>query len=57
MQVGVGVLGFQRYIAKSAGHDAWMAVITGGILIHLLVWMSYQMLKKVMVTLWLSMKT
>ncbi|SDM56128.1 spore germination protein (amino acid permease) [Fictibacillus solisalsi] len=45
MQVGVGVLGFQRYIAKSAGHDAWMAVITGGILIHLLVWMSYRMLK------------
>lgn len=46
MQIGVGILGFQRYIAKSAGHDAWMAVIIGGILIHLLVWMMYKMLKK-----------
>ncbi len=46
MQIGVGVLGFQRYIAKSAGHDAWMTVIFSGILIHLLVWMIYKMLKR-----------
>ncbi|MGG1573422.1 GerAB/ArcD/ProY family transporter [Fictibacillus sp. NRS-1165] len=46
MQIGVGILGFQRYIAKSAGHDAWMAVIIGGILVHLLVWMIYMMLKR-----------
>ncbi|HAJ3957491.1 TPA: GerAB/ArcD/ProY family transporter, partial [Escherichia coli] len=27
IQIGVGILGFERYIAQSAGHDAWVAII------------------------------
>ncbi|WP_110113164.1 GerAB/ArcD/ProY family transporter [Bacillus sp. CGMCC 1.16541] len=46
MQVGVGILGFERYIAKSAGHSAWMAVITSGLSILILIWISYRILNK-----------
>ncbi|EIT86347.1 spore germination protein [Fictibacillus macauensis ZFHKF-1] len=44
MQIGVGILGFQRYIAKSSGHDAWMTVMIAGVAIHALVWMCYSLL-------------
>ncbi|WP_409271975.1 GerAB/ArcD/ProY family transporter [Neobacillus sp. SCS-31] len=43
MQFGVGVLGFQRIIAKHAGYDAWIAVLIAGIAIHPLIWMVYKM--------------
>ncbi|WP_059172183.1 GerAB/ArcD/ProY family transporter [Bacillus sp. FJAT-27445] len=43
MQFGVGVLGFQRIIAKYAGYDAWISVLIGGLAIHPLVWMVYKM--------------
>jgi len=45
MQVGVGVLGFQRIIAKSAGYDAWISIIIAGLTVHIIVWMMYKMLK------------
>ena len=45
MQVGVGILGFQRFIAKSAGYDAWMSIILTGLLVHILLWMMYKMLR------------
>ena len=35
MQSGVGILGFQRFIAKSAGYDAWMSIILSGLMIHI----------------------
>ncbi|WP_077619284.1 spore germination protein [Bacillus sinesaloumensis] len=44
MQVGVGMLGFQRIIAKSAGYDSWIAVIFAGIAVHIIVWMIYKIL-------------
>lgn len=44
-QFGAGVLGFARIIAKVAGYDAWMGVLINGILIHILLWMMYYMLK------------
>lgn len=43
-QFGVGVLGFQRIIAKYAGYDAWIAVLVGGLAIHPFLWMVYKML-------------
>lgn len=45
MQFGIGVLGFQRIIAKYAGYDGWISVIITGIGIHILLWMMYKMLK------------
>lgn len=45
-QVGVGVLGYQRIIAKEAGHDAWVSVIIAGIAAHLVVWVIFKTLRK-----------
>lgn len=47
MQFGIGVLGFQRTIAKTAGYDAWMAIPITGISIHIILWMMLKMLKTV----------
>ncbi|MED4224381.1 GerAB/ArcD/ProY family transporter [Neobacillus cucumis] len=45
-QFVVGALSFQRSLAKSSGHDAWMAVIITGIICHILIWMVYKILDK-----------
>lgn len=47
MQVGIGVLGFQRIIALTAGYDAWMSVIFAGLSIHIIIWMMYKILETV----------
>lgn len=44
-QFGAGVLGFARIIAKVAGYDAWIGVLITGIIIHILVWVMYYLLK------------
>lgn len=46
-QVGVGILSFQRLIAKKAGYDAWMGVILAGCCVQLFIWMMYKLLAKV----------
>ncbi|MDQ0198223.1 GerAB/ArcD/ProY family transporter [Neobacillus ginsengisoli] len=46
MQFGVGVLGFQRIIAQTAGYDAWIAVLIAGLSIHVIVWMIYKIVEK-----------
>jgi spore germination protein (amino acid permease) len=46
MQVGVGILGFQRVVAKSSGNDAWIAILIGGMGVHVLIWMIYKILDK-----------
>ncbi|WP_042144577.1 GerAB/ArcD/ProY family transporter [Paucisalibacillus sp. EB02] len=46
VQMGVGVLGFQRTIMKSAGNDAWMAVIAAGILMNAIIMVMYLLLNK-----------
>jgi spore germination protein AB len=45
MQFGVGILGFQRIIAKTAGYDAWISIILAGLSIHIILWMMLKMLK------------
>lgn len=45
-QVGVGILGFQRVIAKEAGHDAWISVAIAGIAVHLVVWVIFMTLSR-----------
>ncbi|MCM3765589.1 spore germination protein [Neobacillus niacini] len=47
MQIGIGVLGFQRIIAKDAGTDAWISVIGAGLTIHIIVWMMYKICETV----------
>ncbi|ABY45720.1 MULTISPECIES: spore germination protein [Bacillus] len=45
-QFGAGVLGFARIIAKAAGYDGWIGVFITGIIIHILLWMMYFLLKE-----------
>lgn len=45
MQVGIGVLGFQRIIAETAGYDAWISVILAGLSIHIVVWMMFKIVE------------
>ena len=42
MQIGIGVLGYQRIIAKDAGYDAWISVLAAGLSIHIIIWMIYK---------------
>ncbi|MCP3026827.1 GerAB/ArcD/ProY family transporter [Halobacillus sp. A5] len=45
MQVGVGILGFEGYIAEHSGFDSWISIIMAGVFIHLLLWMLYNILR------------
>ncbi|MFS0558493.1 GerAB/ArcD/ProY family transporter [Brevibacillus sp. 179-C9.3 HS] len=45
-QLGMGILGFQRIIAKEAGHDAWISVIFAALLTHLTVLIINKTLQK-----------
>ncbi|MGE1164825.1 GerAB/ArcD/ProY family transporter [Peribacillus simplex] len=44
MQTGVGVLSFQRVLAKSAGTDGWISILLAGLLVHILIWIIYKIL-------------
>ncbi len=46
VQVGVGILGFQRDIFKEAGHDAWISVLLAGIVTHIVAWVMIKTLMK-----------
>ncbi|MFC0559830.1 spore germination protein [Halalkalibacter alkalisediminis] len=46
MQVGVGVLGFQRTVVKSAGYDGWISVLIAGAVVHLIIACMYILLKR-----------
>ncbi|WP_179134064.1 GerAB/ArcD/ProY family transporter [Halobacillus massiliensis] len=45
MQVGVGILGFEGYIAKYAGFNSWISILIAGAFLHLMLWMIYQILQ------------
>ncbi|KWW21114.1 hypothetical protein AS888_16015 [Peribacillus simplex] len=42
MQTGIGVLSFQRVLAKSTGTDGWISIILAGLIVHLLIWVIYK---------------
>lgn len=46
MQIGIGILGYERYIAQGAGYDSWISIILTSITVHILLWMMYRMLNK-----------
>ncbi|MBN6886779.1 spore germination protein (amino acid permease) [Cytobacillus horneckiae] len=46
IQLGVGVLGFQRDIIKFAGNDAWIIVIVAAILVSISLWFMYVLLNR-----------
>ncbi|MFJ7755082.1 GerAB/ArcD/ProY family transporter [Peribacillus muralis] len=42
MQTGVGVLSFQRVLAKSAGTDGWISILLAGLIVHTFIWIIYK---------------
>ncbi|MCR2823095.1 spore germination protein [Lederbergia panacisoli] len=42
MQIGIGVLGYQRQISKNAGYDAWIAVLIACVLSHIILFIIYK---------------
>ncbi|MFD1357014.1 GerAB/ArcD/ProY family transporter [Fictibacillus halophilus] len=44
-QIGIGVVGFHRIIAKYAGYDAWISVLIAGAVTQLIVWIMFHLLK------------
>lgn len=44
LQIGVGILGYQTYIAKDAGYDAWISIIIAGLGVHILIYLIYKMM-------------
>ncbi|QOR66125.1 GerAB/ArcD/ProY family transporter [Cytobacillus suaedae] len=46
IQIGVGILGFQRIIAKAAGYDSWISIIVSGVLVIIIISLMYRMLEK-----------
>ncbi|UII55470.1 spore germination protein [Cytobacillus spongiae] len=42
MQIGIGVLGYQRIISQDAGYDGWISVLVAGLSIHPLIWIIYK---------------
>lgn len=47
MQIGIGFLGFQRFISKHAGQDAWISALLAGLSLHLILWMIYKIAETV----------
>lgn len=46
LQIGVGILGFQRIIIKPAGYDAWISILLIGLATHVVLFFMLKMLEK-----------
>lgn len=46
LQVGVGILGYQSYLAKYAGYDSWISVLFAGLGVSFVLWVIYAILNK-----------
>ncbi|MFB5660473.1 GerAB/ArcD/ProY family transporter [Alteribacillus sp. HJP-4] len=46
MQIGVGVLGFPRYVAEDVTYEAWIAVVLSGICMSVTIWLTFSILKQ-----------
>ena len=47
MQVGIGVLGYQRLIAEYAGNDSWISILIAGGSLHIIIWIIYKICETV----------
>ena len=45
-QIGVGILGFQRYIIKGAGYEAWISIFLAAISVCILLAMIFNILTR-----------
>ncbi|MEC0275406.1 GerAB/ArcD/ProY family transporter [Peribacillus frigoritolerans] len=47
MQVGLGLLSFQRDLAKATGTDGWISILLTGLIVHILIWLIYKIFRMV----------
>ncbi|MEY8752993.1 GerAB/ArcD/ProY family transporter [Peribacillus frigoritolerans] len=45
MQTGLGVLSFQRDLAKATGTDGWLSILLAGLIVHILIWLIYKIFR------------
>ncbi|MCG7407297.1 spore germination protein [Paenibacillus sp. ACRRX] len=45
-QIGVGIFGFQRYIYRESGHDAWVSVLVAALFCHGSAWLIVSVLRR-----------
>jgi len=46
IQVGIGVLSYERVLAEEIGNDGWITILISGILMEVILWMVYRVLEK-----------
>jgi len=46
VQIGVGILTYERVLVKNAGNDAWITIILAGIVMHIILWMMFRILER-----------
>ena len=47
MQTGLGLLSFQRDLAKITGTDGWLSILLAGLIVHILIWIIYKIFSMV----------
>ncbi len=47
MQIGIGILGFQRTLSIHSSQDAWISVLIAGLSLHVYLWMIYKIAETV----------
>lgn len=47
MQIGVGILSYQRILSSFTAQDAWISVLISGIPLHIILWMIYKIAETV----------
>ncbi|MGV3488828.1 MAG: GerAB/ArcD/ProY family transporter [Tuberibacillus sp.] len=46
IQVGVGILSYERILVESAGNDAWITIIIAGLVMQIILWMMFRLLER-----------
>ncbi|YCI76387.1 spore germination protein [Bacillus sp. R1-10] len=47
LQIGIGLLNFQRDLAKAAGTDGWISILLAGLIVHIFIWLIYKIFSMV----------
>ncbi|MBS4174365.1 GerAB/ArcD/ProY family transporter [Bacillus sp. FJAT-49736] len=47
MQIGTGLLGFQKFVAIYAGYDGWQSVLFAGLTMNIIMWFVFKQLEMV----------
>lgn len=46
IQVGIGILSYQRVLAETAGTDSWITILISGMVMLVILWMMFRLLER-----------